>query len=63
MGACVGGGLVRRKVRWGESEVTQQISSPVKKRWPLPVRRSRHKIKDSELEWEESGRRGNEGKH
>lgn len=36
---------------------------PCKKRWPLPVRRSRHKIKGGKLEWEESKRRGNEGKH
>lgn len=44
--------------------VTQQIFTRVKtknkKQRPLPVRRSRHKIKEGKLKWEESKHRGKE---
>lgn len=44
--------------------VTQQIftrvKKPPKKQRPLPVRRSRHKIKEGKLKWEESKHRGKE---
>lgn len=42
----------------GGADVTQHICSPVKNRWPPPVRRRRHKIKERNWEEEESKFRG-----
>lgn len=52
-----GGGCVGVESEGG-AEVTQHICSPVKNRWPPPVRRRRHKIKERKWEEEESKFRG-----
>lgn len=61
---CAWGVRVRRKKLGGGGRSYSADFHPCKKkRRPLPVRRSRHKIKEGKLKWEESEHRGKEEKH